>query len=121
MPNRQLDSEESKKAVELLSYVRSKLTELSNGDANLLFAYRRKIYKELTYDERGKPAHRRIIKAQKLIQQNYRCANPDCQKDLRSIESELHRFEAAPGYTLENTELLCRPCHRKQQADRGFT
>ncbi len=120
MPNRQLDEQERKKAGELLGRIRSELKLLSGGDQNLLFAYRRNIYKQLTYDERGTPTQRRIIKAQKLIQQNYKCANPDCNKDLRGIESDLHRFEAAPGYTLENTELLCHPCHRKQQADQGF-
>src|SRR5438105_14237822 len=115
MPNRQLDKEELKKAGELLDLIRIKLNELSGDDRNLLFAYRRKIYKELTYDERGKPMQRKILKAQKLVQQDYKCAKPECKTDLRAGEPELHRFEAALKYTPENTELLCRECHRKQQ------
>jgi hypothetical protein len=122
VPNRQLDNGESKKAAELLGRVRRELDLLSGGDANLLFAYRRKLYKELTYDERGKPTERRILKTQKLVQQDCKCANPECpHADLRSVEVHLHRLEAALGYTIENTELLCRDCHIKQQADRGYT
>jgi hypothetical protein len=65
MRTRHLDEKEFRKAAKLLDLVRSKLTTFSNGDPELLFAYRRKIYKELTYDERGKPMFRRHLKKQK--------------------------------------------------------
>ena len=58
MPNRTLSPDELLNANELLEEVRARLTSLAGDDSTLLFAYRRKIYKELTYDERGKPAHR---------------------------------------------------------------
>jgi UTP:GlnB (protein PII) uridylyltransferase len=65
MPHRNLDSDELKHANELLAEIRKKLVYLSGGDPLLLFAYRRKIYKELGYDERGKPGERAKLKALK--------------------------------------------------------
>ena len=118
MANRQLTRDELKKASELIGRIRHDLQQLTEGDSDLLFAYRRKIYKELTYDERGKPMQRRILKAQKRIEQNGKCA--DCGLDLGTGELDLHRIEASLGYTLENTRLVHRDCHRKQQAKRGF-
>ena len=43
--------------------MRARLTALAAGDMELLFAFRRKVYKELTYDERGKPMARKRLKA----------------------------------------------------------
>ena len=60
MANRQLTPEELERANALLAEVRSKLEALSQGDKDLLFAYRRKLFKELTYDERRKPMVRRV-------------------------------------------------------------
>jgi UTP:GlnB (protein PII) uridylyltransferase len=59
MANRQLSPEELERANALLSDIRKKLEALSRGDTELLFAYRRKVFKELTYDERSKPMVRR--------------------------------------------------------------
>jgi UTP:GlnB (protein PII) uridylyltransferase len=55
MPNRQLTKEELQMANRLLTEIRARLDALAGGDADLLFAYRRKISKELGYDERSKP------------------------------------------------------------------
>jgi hypothetical protein len=118
MPNRQLTKDELQQCAELLSHIRSELNALSAGNKHVLFAYRRKVYKELMYDERGKPTQRRILKAQKRIEQDGKCAH--CGKELGGGELDLHRIEAALGYTLENTRLVHRECHRKQQAERGF-
>ena len=49
MPNRQLTAEELTLANALLADVRARLEALSGGDRELLFAYRRKVFKELTY------------------------------------------------------------------------
>ena len=62
MANRQLTPEELEQANALLDDIRSKLVALSAGEKDLLFAYRRKIFKELTYDERSKPMVRRKLK-----------------------------------------------------------
>ncbi len=47
---------------------------MSHGDPELLFAYRRKLFKELTYDERSKPSVRRRLKAIKRAEQHGLCA-----------------------------------------------
>jgi hypothetical protein len=63
MANRTLTSEELELANALLDEIRSRSENLAGDDASLLFAYRRKIAKELSYDERGKPAERKKVKA----------------------------------------------------------
>lgn len=70
MANPNLNTEELKLAHQLLDEIRGKLDVLAAGDAKLLFAYRRKIYQELIYLERGKPMARRKIKLQKFDQQS---------------------------------------------------
>jgi UTP:GlnB (protein PII) uridylyltransferase len=54
MPNRNLTSDELKRANALLADIRERLDSLAAGDPLLLFAYRRKVAKELGYDERGR-------------------------------------------------------------------
>lgn len=58
MANRNLNAEELTRANELLAEIREQLNEMASGDQLLLFAYRRKIVKELGYDERSKPCAR---------------------------------------------------------------
>src|SRR3712207_5114546 len=70
LPNRRLAPEELARAQVLLDWIRAQLLSLSGGDPDLLFAYRRKVYKELTYDERDKPMVRRQLKAKKRFEQN---------------------------------------------------
>lgn len=118
MANRNLTPEERESANDLLTMVRAQLHGLAGGDLDLLFAYRRKLFKELTYDERGKPAHRNKLKARKFGEQHGIC--PECGKILPEKYSELDRKNAADGYTSENTELIHGECHRKRQAARGY-
>ncbi len=119
MPNRNLNSDELNRANELLTDIRGRLTSLAAGDSLLLFAYRRKVVKELGYDERGKPAARAKLKALKWGQQNGRCAH--CGDELPVKYSELDRKNAADGYTAENTELVCAKCHQARQAAKRYT
>ena len=63
MPNRILTTDELQKANTLLKRIRTKLLSLAGDDAGLLFAYRRKIAKQLVYDERNNPMVRRKLKA----------------------------------------------------------
>jgi hypothetical protein len=65
MANRRLESGELARAADILSSVRSQIAVASDGDLELAWALRRKVYKELTYDERGKPGHRSKLKALK--------------------------------------------------------
>lgn len=62
MADRSLTQDELTIANELLTRIREDLAGLSGGDEGLLWVLRRKVYKELTYDERGKPIHRKRLK-----------------------------------------------------------
>jgi ribosomal protein L44E len=118
MPNRKLTAEELTEANTLLNKVRARLLELAAGNTELLFAFRRKVYKELIYDERGKPMARRRLKATKRQEQGGTC--PLCNKPLPEKYCVLDRFVAAAGYTPENTRLICQECDVKTQAARGY-
>jgi hypothetical protein len=119
MPNRNLSVDELKLAHELLSEIREKLDKLAAGDPLLRFAYRRKVVKELGYDERGKPLARAKLKALKWGLQKGRCA--ECGEELRLEYSELDRKNAPDGYTAENTELVHAKCHQARQAAKRYT
>ncbi|MGA7219070.1 MAG: hypothetical protein WBX38_12175 [Candidatus Sulfotelmatobacter sp.] len=118
MPNRNLTPDELGRANKLLGDIRKSLNKLSGDDSLLLFAYRRKIAKELGYDERGKPGARGKLKALKWGQQQGKCAH--CNKDLPLKYSELDRGNAADGYITENTELVHAKCHHERQAARRY-
>jgi hypothetical protein len=98
--------------------VRSKLVELSGGDKELLFAYRRKIYKELGYDERSKPMARRALKDKKWKEQRGLCAI--CNNELPTGYTVLDRLRAVDGYTAENTRLIHQDCDVSQQKSKGY-
>lgn len=118
MPNRTLSEDELAAANKLLSTIRSRLLKLSSRDESLFWALRRKVYKELTYDERGKPMQRRRLKQLKRTEQKGCCAR--CREPLPEKYVVLDRLEAMGGYTVENTRLLCRPCDEEVQLSRGF-
>jgi len=118
MPNRNLTTAELAQANVLLAEIRRRLNELAGGDPAALFAFRRKVAKELTYDERGTPTERNKLKARKFGEQAGIC--PECGKALPEKFAELDRKNAMDGYTSENTELIHGECHRKRQAARGW-
>jgi len=118
MSNRTLTATELKQANSLLAETRLRLQDLSGGDPELLFAFRRKIYKELTYDERGKPTERAKLKAVKHALQGGRCA--ECGDEMPLRYSELDRKRAADGYSPENTELVHASCHQTRQALKNY-
>lgn len=119
MPNRQLTKDELDTLFyPLIERVRADLRDSAGGDEELLWALRRKLYKELTYGERGKPTHRRLLKARKMKEQENRCAR--CADELPLRGAVLDRIEAMLGYTAENTRLLCHSCDQEVQTDRGF-
>ena len=119
MANRQLTSEELERANTVLMEIRAKLESLSEGDKELLFAYRRKIYKELTYDERSKPMARRKLKDQKWKEQRGLCAI--CGKELPERYTVLDRLLAVEGYTSANTRLIHAECDVQNQASNGYS
>jgi hypothetical protein len=118
MGNRVLTKDELEAARAIVRDVRERLSQLGGGDKTLLFAYRRKVYKELIYDERGTPAHRNKIKRLKMKEQNGLC--PLCRKPLPEKNAVLDRFFAPEGYTVENTRLVHDDCDRRAQSDKGY-
>ena len=118
MPNRNLTDDELAQANIVLVDIRQRLDSLAGNDKNLLFAYRRKIVKELGYDERSKPGVRAKLKALKWGLQNRCCAH--CGKEMPLKYSELDRKIAADGYTEENTELIHAHCHHERQAVKSY-
>lgn len=119
MPNRRLtEAELTSLARPLVLEVREKLVALSGNQPDLLWALRRKLYKELVYDERGKPMHRKVLKLTKLAEQKSLCKI--CNQSLPPKGSVLDRFEAMKGYTAENTRLICSSCDTKVQSERGY-
>lgn len=120
MPTRKLTEEELSTLFQpLVKVVRQKLFKLSKGDDTLFWALRRKLAKELTYDERGKPMHRRILKQVKRAEQKGKCAN--CGKRLPQSYTVLDRLEAMKGYTQKNTRLICQKCDQQIQKKRRYT
>lgn len=119
MPNRTLTTEELAHANDVLASIRERINSLSGDDAELRFAYNRKIAKELTYDERGKPMWRRKLKALKRKTQGGRCT--ECGSELPARNAVLDRLSAAAGYTEDNTRLICETCDRRIQAERHFS
>jgi hypothetical protein len=118
MANRRLSSQELVQANALLENIRLRLRDLAGEDEALLFAYRRKVYKELIYDERDKPMVRRRLKALKRKEQGGVC--PLCEKPLPATYCVLDRLVAAAGYTAQNTRLICQECDVKTQASRRY-
>ena len=118
MSNRTLTPDQLEKANALLRDIRTRLIALAHDDLELLFAYRRKISKELGYDERSKPMLRRKLKAQKRKEQGGLCAI--CSKPLPEKYAVLDRLSASAGYTRQNTRLIHEQCDRLVQAERGF-
>src|SRR6185312_4199599 len=122
MPNRTLTDEELKKVFQpLWGQILFLIGKAAASDNELRFAINRKVCKELSYLERGKPGLRRQIKLKKYAQQHGTC--PECGKDLPEFgkDADLDRKNAMLGYTLENTELVHAECHRKRQADRNYS
>jgi hypothetical protein len=119
MANRNLTHDELTIANELLAGIREDLSRLSGGAEDLLWAFRRKVYKELIYDERGKPMHRRRLKEKKREEQHGLCAI--CQKPLPEKYVVLDRIQAMAGYTLENTQLVHQRCDEELQGSRAYS
>ena len=119
MANRILTPSELATANSLLAEIRARIEASANGDEALAWALRRKIYKELGYDERGKPMERRKLKDAKWKAQRGKCAV--CRGDLPEKYTILDRLTAMGGYTPENTRLLCMSCDTRTQQERGYT
>src|SRR5262245_58151189 len=93
----------------LLKRVLADLVRVSQGDAHLLWALRRKLAKELTYLERSTPTKRKVLKALVWATQKRKCAI--CKKELPLKNSELDRKDTVLGYVESNVRLVHHECH----------
>jgi hypothetical protein len=119
MSNRQLTPEERERLfAPLIKRAREHLDEFSGGHPQLRFALNRKLFKDLSYDERGTPMHRKALKTLKRREQDGLCT--DCRQPLPETDAVLDRLSAMDGYTAANTRLWCSPCNRRIQGQRGF-
>jgi hypothetical protein len=80
----------------------------------------RKISKELSYDERLKPAQRKKLKLKMYKLQNGLCANCGKSLPLLALGAVLDRQNPMAGYTVENVKLICRPCDEEIQKSRSY-
>lgn len=112
----ELSEENRAKAVSLLERLRDDIQAAAAGDRDLIFQMKRYISKRLEFDERGTPTHRKKLKELMSKKQSGLCAL--CRQPLPERGAELDRFKAIDGYTIENTQLLCRSCHQKAQEQR---
>ena len=119
MPNRRLTQGELDLANIMLEHIREQLSALAGGDPDLLFALRRKVAKELVYDERSKPMVRRALKQRMRRLQDGKCRL--CEQPLPQRYCVLDRFDAAAGYVQGNVRLICEPCDRRVQYERAFS
>lgn len=119
MPNRRLTPDEIASLNELQAQTVDALDKLAGQNPELLFALRRRLYTRLMHLERGTPAHRTKLKAEKWKTQGGFCAV--CKKEMAQKGSELDRFVAWKGYTAENTRLVHHECHVEDQRRKGFT
>jgi len=105
----------------ILDYVRSEITRIAGDNQKLAHHARRYISKRLEFDERGTPAQRNKVRMLLLAKQQGKCA--ECGEPLPAKEdSDLDRFESPEqGYSVENTRLIHRACHRKAQAAKNYS
>lgn len=118
MPSRRLTKDEQLIGHEILTQVRQSMADVSNGDAELVWALRRFIYARLMYDERGKPMERKKLKTAKIKLQGSICCL--CHTALPDRGTVLDRLVAMKGYTIENTRVLCKISDDEVQAQRRF-
>lgn len=118
MTNRRLTDAEREILAPLLEDVRQRLSDLAAEDAELLWAYRRRMFNQLQYDERLKPPYRAALKKKKRLEQNGLCNV--CKAKLPPSYAVLDRHEGMKGYTVENTQLLCQACDAEKQRKLGY-
>lgn len=94
----------------ILNHARMMIREIAKDDEDFEFKLNRWIYARLMSDERRKKAP---IK-QELWEMGMTSCQ-DCDKEFKSIKGvEIHRKDTAKAYSIENCELLCKPCHQKK-------
>ncbi len=112
------DEQRGKLFAPLFKRVVADLERASGGDAQLLWALRRKLAKELTYLERSTPMKRKLLKTLMWARQKGRCSI--CKKDMQLKNSELDRKDTILGYVESNVRLVHHECHIEDQARKRY-
>ena len=117
-PTRRLSAvERMEKADPILAKVRALIREAAEGDAELEFAIRRRVWNKLGQDERSLK-DRIALKKLKRKTQDGKC--PECNNPLPLKGAVLDRIRTMDLYTVENTRLLCPDCDRRIQEERRY-
>ncbi len=118
MANPQLNRTQLSEAKKLLEKIRKEIKVIANNNPKLIFAFRRKIYKELMYDERSKPMERKRLKG--LLRKKQKGLCFECKKALPRRGAVLDRSEAIKRYNEKNVNLICSECDKKIQEKRQY-
>lgn len=110
MANRTLNEQQVKVAMEIVADVTARIHELAGGDEALMFAFVRKVSKELVYLERESPSKRKRVKRKVWKLQGEKCA--ECGNPLGFRYSVADRRDAVKGYVVGNLEIIHAECDR---------
>jgi hypothetical protein len=118
MANPTLNEEQRKIAMEIVAGVSARLHALAAGDESLLFAYIRKVSKQLVYLERDSPSKRKRVKKKVWKSQHELCA--ECKQPLELRYSIADRIDAVKRYIPENLEIIHDACNRARLERKGY-
>ena len=94
----------------LLNHVRMVVREISKDDEDFEFKLNRWVYQRLMQDERAK---KKPIKKELWELGMNSCQG--CNKKFKSLKGvEIHRIDSSKAYSIDNCELLCKPCHQEK-------
>jgi hypothetical protein len=92
---------------QVLKHTREAINFASGGDMTLKFKINRWVYARLQLDERKIKEN---IKDLIWTVGNKKCAK--CGKGFETVKGvELHRINASEVYSIDNCQLVCKPCH----------
>lgn len=119
MANPTLNEKQRKKYFDpLFRLIKKRIKNLAVHNPDVAWALQRKLWKEISYLERGKPCARKKLKWQKWKSQGRKCSF--CRKGLLLPNSILDRFKATKGYTSKNARVIHSKCDRALQKKRKF-
>lgn len=103
-----LTPEQKAQADDLFARLKADLLALAGGDDDLLFNFRRQMYKGLMYDERGTPLARQRLKKATWQKQEGNCAV--CGKELPLEGAEIERLIPSKGFVEGNVKVVHHEC-----------
>ena len=109
-PDKQEENHVKRIGDNILNHIRMMIGEVSKDNEDFEFKLNRWVYARLQLDERKK---KRPIKLELWDLGMRSCRG--CGKIFQTLKSvEIHRKDGSKAYSINNCELLCRPCHQKQ-------